>query len=133
MLLRSKYKYWWKVSIAIVLVWMLVGSLSACGREEQPGTYSDDGYMGMTQTNPHLPTNPTHRSYYEDTQVVKRTLQSIEGIKQVQTYANGQNVVVYLQLEDGLTSKERDAIRHHAEKALSYNNPRFDYAVRIQQ
>src|SRR5690606_28221828 len=94
-----------KPAIRLAAALVLSGLLSACGQgtNDTPGEYRDDGYLGMTQTNPNLQTNPTERSHYEDTQIARRTLLAIEGVRQAQMFSNGPHVFVYLRLDDDLT------------------------------
>ena len=117
----------------LVAVACILFVTAACSDpEDQPGTYRNDGYLGMTQTNPNLQTNPTERSHYEDTQVIRRTLMNLDGIKQVRSISNGPYVFVYLTPQEGLSEEQQEELRQSAEKALEFNNPRFEYKVVIQ-
>ncbi len=115
---------------AVTLTILMVAACSDPGN--QPGVYRNDGYLGMTQTNPNLVTNPTERSHYEDTQIIRRTLMNLDGIKRVRSITNGPHVFVYITPQEGLSKNEQEKLRQAAEKALEYNNPRFDYQVVIQ-
>jgi len=116
------------------MILMLGLAMAACGRDadNRSEPYPEDGYLGLSQTNPNLLPNSTGRTYYADSQVIKRTLMSIDGIQQVSSFANGPHVFVYLTLEEELSDEEKDQIRRKAEKALSFNNPRFDYKVMLR-
>jgi ABC-type oligopeptide transport system substrate-binding subunit len=117
---------------AVVLMLSLVTAACGGAAESETYQYPADGYLGITQTNPELPTNPSSRSYAENSEVIQRTLLSIDGIERVSSFSNGPHVVVYLTLKEGLSDREREAIREKAEKALSFNSPGFDYQVRLR-
>jgi len=119
--------------LVCAVILMLSLALVACGREAGDSQrYPDDGYLGMSNANPNLLPNASSRSYYANSQIIKRTLMSIDGIRQVSSIANGPHVFVYLTLEEGLSEAEKDQIRRKAEKALSFNNPRYDFKVMLR-
>jgi hypothetical protein len=114
-----------------LVILMISLMMVACGRvdEGQANQYPSDGYLGLTQSNPNLLTNPTSRTYLADSQIIKRTLMNIDGVQRVRSFANGPHVVVYLTLEEGLSDAQREEIRQKAEKALSFNSPDNEYKV----
>jgi|HigsolmetaAR204D_1030405.scaffolds.fasta_scaffold00941_9 outer membrane lipoprotein-sorting protein len=125
----------WERCKGLIVLGLLLTLLAACGVQEDqavPGQYPEDGYLGMTQTNPNLPTNPTARNYAADNDAVRRTLENIKGVQLAQIISNGSNVWVYLTVNDGLSDAERENIRQQAVKALSFNNPRFNYRVIVR-
>ncbi|RIX51295.1 hypothetical protein D3P08_17675 [Paenibacillus nanensis] len=121
------------------LLWIGVyGSLllllvSGCGQnaDGQARVYRNDGYMGLTNTNPNL-LNRSGTSYDFDMEMVGQLLKPIRGIENTQVGFNGDEMNVTLRVSRSLTDKERKAMLAEAQSLLQSNFPRYDVHVKVK-
>lgn len=121
------------------LLWLgLFGSvllmiMSGCGQNasDRVKSYRNDGYMGLTNTNPNL-LNRSGTLYDQDIEMVGQLLKPIRGIENTSVGFNGDNMNVALRVDGDLTEKERTAMRAEAQSLLQSNFPRYDVHVRIR-
>ncbi|HZG76662.1 MAG TPA: hypothetical protein VEZ72_12500, partial [Paenibacillus sp.] len=62
-------------STALLLTALLL--LSGCGNEPhhmEANRYAEDGYLGMSNSNPNFRTNPSHHNYTKDRQLMRQAL-----------------------------------------------------------
>ncbi|HZG56876.1 hypothetical protein [Paenibacillus sp.] len=107
--------------------------LSGCGsepRQMEANRYADDGYMGMSNSNPNFRMNPTHHNYTKDRQLMRQALREMDLDKRSTILISGAVATVTIHLED-LTPQEAAAIRSDAYLLLKGNVPRYDYRIRF--
>lgn len=121
------------------LLWIgLFGSallllMSGCGQNasDRAKSYRNDGYMGLTNTNPNL-LNRSGTLYDQDMEMVGQLLKPIRGIENTAVGFNGDEMNVTLRVNRELTDKERKAMRAEAQSLLQSNFPRYDVHVRLR-
>ncbi|WP_168123094.1 hypothetical protein [Paenibacillus sp. HB172176] len=126
---RSK----WQCIIAAVCLSLLFLLTTGCAgeSEQEKRSYGQDGYMGLSNSNPNTINRHSTQSYSEDIAFVKQVLEPVEGIKKIQVGFNGSELNVLLTPEKGLSDANRDWIRDKAEQIVQHNLPDYHVHVRI--
>jgi hypothetical protein len=111
----------------------ILAALTAGGCGSEPNQmdanrYADDGYLGMSNSNPNFRTNPTHHNYRKDKQLMRQALREMDLDKQSTIFMSGADVTVTIHLDD-LSPAEENAIRSDAYLLLKGNVPRYDYHI----
>lgn len=108
----------------------------ACGTAKdgtmRTKTYRNDGYLGITNTNPNLQTGPSYHTYEVDTNMMREAVAPIAGVRKVRITTNGTNVSVKLTVPRGLAVSEKERIRNESLQALQHAVPRYDFKVSLQ-
>ncbi len=110
--------------------------MSSCGsdrndQQTKVDDYNEDGYLGLSNSNPNLRTSPTHYTYNEDTKVIRMTLAGIRGVRGSTITLTAPNAYVRVRVSRGLSTQESRRIEEEAIAALSYNLPRYKVFVEI--
>jgi hypothetical protein len=114
--------------LLLLLVWLP----AACGGNgQQAKSYGEDGYLGMTNTNPNLPTSPSYHTYAIDTDMMRKAVASIEGVQDVRIMTNGANATVTLTVPNQLPAEEKERIRTLALEQLKHEVPRYKFTVKL--
>ncbi|HZG83300.1 hypothetical protein [Paenibacillus sp.] len=122
---------------AAAAVLLAASALVAGGCGSQPhqmegNRYADDGYMGLSNSNPNLRTNPGHYTYSKDRQLMRQALREMDLDKQATIWMAGPHVTVTLHLGETVSPEEAAAIRSDAYALLKGNVPRYDYDIRVE-
>lgn len=104
---------------------------AGCGGETGDARDYDrnDGYLGLTSTNPNDPTNPGYISYRDDIRMIRGTLREIKGVRNAQVRIEADTVHVKLNIADGYSRTKIEAIKKQAREALEFMLPRYDFLV----
>jgi Predicted Co/Zn/Cd cation transporters len=116
---------------------LLVAVLAAsgCGSADRDAGdpadyYGNDGYMGVSNTNPNLPLTGSAWSYRRDNAFAAELLRGLDGIRHVRiTRTGGSNMRVHLDLDKSLSREEAERIAARAEALLKENFPRYKVTV----
>jgi hypothetical protein len=101
------------------------------GREARP--YNDDGFLGLSSTNPNLQTSPSYLTYNKDLKMVNQALDQVRGVTRANVIINGDTIYVRLRIPGGLPRTEIERIEQDAFRAVSYNLPRYRIVVSSNQ
>jgi len=100
------------------------------GTDNRPGSYGNDGYMGLSRSNPNLPLTGTAMSYRRDNAFVAELLRGLGGIRHIRiTRTGGTNMRVHLDLDKSLSREEAAKLAARAEAILKENFPRYRVTV----
>jgi len=121
-----------------VLLTLLAAALAAagCGSAEQTAErpvkrYGNDGYMGISNSNPNLPITGTAWSYRRDDAFAAELLRRLDGIKHIRIMrTGGSNMHVHLDIDRSLSREEAAAVAAKAEAILKENFPRYKVTVK---
>ncbi len=121
--------------LPIIVLALLVLFLAACTNDVRDSknttdSYGEDGFMGVSNANPNLPLTPGYHSYSKDFQLMRQTLNKIEGIKSSSISIQGADVYVKLNLQNNLSQMQAEQVFATAQKALSFNMPRYRIHIR---
>lgn len=118
-----------RLTAALMLALSLTLLLSACGNTSDGNnnmrtkSYGNDGYLGRSNSNPHLPNrNGSYLNYGEDGDFAERKLKEIGGIARMNITFQGINIYVNLRPEPGVDEAQ---LRHKAISVLRSNMPRY--------
>jgi len=123
-----------RVVAVLSLVVLATSLLAGCGSEQRQlegNRYADDGYLGMSNTNPNMRMNATHHNYNKDRQLMRQALREMDLDKQSTIFMNGTQVTVTIHMDEDLDPSEAAAIRSDAYLLLKGNVPRYDYSIRF--
>lgn len=119
---------------------LLLGAITlsmgtACQRQDgiKAKSYSRDGLLGLSDTNPNMPMSPTYHTYKADTQLMKDTIQQIPHITGSTINTNGPIATVRLTVESGLTEEQAAAVEREAYNKLSHAMPRYTVRVSVSR
>lgn len=126
---RKSRRMWRMLWIGLFGTAML---LSGCGKEagDKVKSYSNDGYLGYTNTNPNL-LNRSGTLYDKDMELINQLLRPMKGIEKAEAGFNGDELNVTLRVNGDTTDKERTGIRAEAQSVLQSNFPRYDVHVKV--
>ncbi|WP_219834906.1 hypothetical protein [Paenibacillus sp. R14(2021)] len=108
-------------------------SLAGCGHKDATNNYNadsygHDGYMGLSNSNPHLPNrNGSFLNYVSDGKFAQRQLKQVQGIDKVSMMFQGPNMYVTIKARPGFDAVQ---IRQKAIAVLRYNMPRYTVHVK---
>ncbi|OUM95672.1 MAG: hypothetical protein A9Z00_15465 [Thermobacillus sp. ZCTH02-B1] len=119
-----------RIALAGVL---LAAALAAAGcgadRTARDG-YGNDGYMGLSRSNPHLPITGTAWSYRRDNAFAAELLSGLKGIRHIRiTRTGGSHMRVHLDIDRSLSPEEAQRLAAQAEAILKENFPRYRVTV----
>lgn len=108
-------------------------SLTACGNTKNSSnnynsnSYGNDGYMGLSNSNPHLPNrNGQFLNYSDDGKFAKKQLKNVYGIADATLMFQGPNLYVTIKTKPGYDEAQ---VRQKAISTLRYNMPRYTVHV----
>jgi hypothetical protein len=117
------------------VVGLLAAALLVAGgcssKPQQTKTYSNDGVLGITNTNPSLPLSHTYHNYQADTDMMKGALGLVPGITNSRIMLNGSHATVKLYVPKDTAEAERARIQQGAEYELNKAAPRYRYYVKV--
>ena len=109
---------------------------SACGAHgggsNQMKTYNNDGYLGITNTNPNLPMTPTYHTYEVDTNMMRDAVVPIAGVRKARFAVHGTKVNARLTVPKEYSEAERARVQNEALQALSHAVPRYNFKVIVK-
>ncbi|UVI30554.1 hypothetical protein [Paenibacillus spongiae] len=115
-------------SLAVISLAVAIGA-GACsnkgtsGNKARTESYGHDGYMGLSNSNPHLfNKNGSYLNYGEDGDFAKRKLKEIDGVANVSIMFQGPNLYATLKPAPGVDELQ---LRQKAISVLRYNMPRY--------
>lgn len=120
----------WAVAAAIGLT--AAGCSNIEDNQPEANAYTEDGYLGVSNSNPNLRTNPAHHNYRRDRQLMRQALREMDLERGSRITINGGEAVVLIQVEDGRTPQEKSAIRSDAYLLLKGNVPRYRYKIYVE-
>ncbi|TLS49647.1 hypothetical protein FE782_23520 [Paenibacillus antri] len=110
---------------------LLVGGCGSEPNHMDANQYAEDGYLGMSNSNPNFRTNPSHHNYTKDRQLMRQALREMDLDKRSSILMSGTDVTVTIRM-DNLTPADAAAIRSDAYLLLKGNVPRYDYHIRFE-
>lgn len=115
---------------AAVATILITGGCGSEPHQMDANRYANDGYLGMSNSNPNFRMNPTHHTYSKDRQLMRQALRRLNLDQQSTIFMNGDNVTITIHMQ-GLDPQEAEAIRSGAYMELKGNVPRYDYKIRF--
>lgn len=107
--------------------------LAGCGsepRQMDAKRYAEDGYLGLSNSNPNFRMNPTHHTYSKDRQLMRQALRELELDKRSTILISGDVATVTIHMRPA-TTEEAEALRSDAYLLLKGQVPRYDYRIRF--
>jgi hypothetical protein len=106
---------------------------TGCGSSEQnvKSYYTQDGYMGISNSNPNMRSSPAHHTYTKDRQLMRQALREMGLDKQSNIVINGPDVTITIDAP-GVTPAQANAIRSDAYSMLKGHNPRYNYTILVR-
>ncbi|MFB9330672.1 hypothetical protein ACFFSY_32430 [Paenibacillus aurantiacus] len=122
-------------ALVLLAVMLLATALvaSGCGRGNdgnrgpQAQSYGNDGYLGLSNSNPHLLTRSgSQLNYRSDAGLATQQLKTLKGIQQMSISFQGPHLYVTIRPKPGVDEMQ---LRHRAIGLLRYNMPRYTIHV----
>lgn len=107
---------------------------AGCSQTDQntsrPDVYGNDGYMGLSNSNPNLPRTGSAWSYRKDEAFAEELLRPLAGIKRIRIVRTaGAGMHVHLVIDAALSREEADRLTEQAGAVLRDNFPRYRVTV----
>lgn len=106
-----------------------LSAVTACnkspGGAQQMKSYGNDGYLGLSNSNPNLPIGRTYHNYDRDTKMMEDILRQIPEVARNRIVLNGSNAYVKLTLKGDPDAAETRRVEDRARKLLMDNMPRY--------
>jgi hypothetical protein len=122
-----------KISANILMFSIIAMVFVSCGqdtdRRQNTKQYADDGYLGMSNSNPNIPLNPSYHHYNNDIHLMRGVLKRIPEVKDATITIQGPHAYVALVLPDTLAPEDVRRIEDQAYSLLSFNMQRYDIHV----
>ncbi|HEX7055565.1 MAG TPA: hypothetical protein VF260_00010 [Bacilli bacterium] len=121
---------WRKFSSILPVALILSLFVTACGQEARDSkmtqrSYGNDGYMGISNSNPNHPLSPGYHSYTKDAVMMRKALAENDDIRYATLHLNGPDVYVKITPKRKLTRAETDRLLRTTEKRLAKMMPRY--------
>lgn len=127
-----KYRSLRLLAAALLPVMLAAACGTAGGGTTKTQSYDNDGYLGISNTNPNLQTGPSYHTYQVDTDMMHSAVIPIAGVRKVRITTNGTNASVRITAPKDATDADLERIRGEALQALQHNVPRYDFKVTVR-
>jgi len=119
-------------TLALSLV--LAGSLAGCGNQQRSSSiksqsYADDGYLGQTNANPHIPGRHMALNYKNDGAMMSDSIMNVRGVRSSAVTFNGADAYVRIKLDSNLNAQDASRVEKEAASVLRFNFPRYTIHV----
>lgn len=131
-MIKYRWPYYMFLAILVAMI-----SLTGCNRisedRAKAQSYSIDGRLGTTQSNPNLPTSPTYHTYSRDVNMIHQTAMQIAGVKDVTVVLRGADATIHLKLQEDLNIEEAIRVKREAHDAITRAMPRYHIRVIVSK
>jgi len=128
-----KHKRLWAGLTALSLAIALLPTGCASGNSNsssiKPQSYADDGYLGTTNSNPHIPGRHMALSYKHDADLIREQIKNVKGVRGSRVTFNGTDAYVRVLLTPGLNPTEAPTVERQVASVLRFNFPRYTIHV----
>lgn len=129
---RSTHRWHRFVSISLSCL-MVIAAAAACGtntsQNQHSKQYGEDGYLGLTNSNPNLQTSPSYHTYRKDIKMMSRTLSKVPGVQDARYTVNGNRVHIRIKVDERLSPEEAYKIEQDAYRSLLPIIPRYQIKI----
>lgn len=91
--------------------------------------YSDDGYLGRTNSYPKIPGQNMANTYENDARMISEAIKNVPGVASSSVNFNGADAHVTIQLSSDVAPNEVATVEREAAVVLRFNFPR--YAIHV--
>ncbi|RKN85718.1 hypothetical protein [Paenibacillus ginsengarvi] len=119
---------------AAMLPVLIAAACGTAGDKSGPKaqSYKNDGYLGISNSNPNLQNGPSFHTYEMDTNMMRDAVVPIAGVRKVSIMTHGPNATVKLSVPRESTDADMERIRGEALEALQKAVPRYNFDVTIR-
>lgn len=120
--------------ISLALSLAVLGTQAGCGNRQgtngvKTQNYSDDGFLGQTNANPHIPGRHMALTYKNDGAMIAEAIKNVRGVRSSAVTFNGANAYVRLKLDPKLSAQDASRAEKEAASVLRFNFPRYTIHV----
>ncbi|WP_027091864.1 hypothetical protein [Cohnella thermotolerans] len=125
-------KRWLAASLSLSLA--AAGLLAGCSNQGgtssvKPQSYANDGYLGRTNANPHIPGRHMALNYKNDGLLIRQAIKNVRGVRGSNVTFNGADAYVTLKLDPSLSARKVPTVEREAASVLRFNFPRYNIHV----
>lgn len=91
--------------------------------------YADDGYLGITNTNPKIPGHHMTSTYNNDGRAISEAIRNVPGVAGSRVTFNGADAYVTIKVDPSLRPNEVPTVESQAASVLRFNFPRYTIHV----
>lgn len=106
------------------------GANQGANQGMNPQTYSDDGYLGNSNINPHVQGRNMSVSDAEAAKAMRQAISSMRGVSGANIMFNGAEAYVSLKIDPNVDARQVPTIEREAATVLRFNFPRYTIHVR---
>lgn len=118
------------LSLVIVTAAALAAGCAKTNGGMNAQRYSDDGYLGTTNANPHVPGRNMALNYKNDAKLMQDAIRNLPGLNSASVTFNGSEAYVTLKMDRSLDDRRVLTLERQAAAALRFNFPRYSIHVR---
>lgn len=109
---------------------LFLSVLCACGTARTDrNAYPNDGYLGLSTSNPNLQTSRNYSNYRKDFQRAHQVLNQLQHVRDVRIILDGGVMRVRLKLNQELTEEQIGEVQQEAYRLLDFEFPRYSIIV----
>lgn len=120
------------IAVSLFVLCLLSGCTQVNNNGAKTQSYSPDGYLGLTNTNPNLPSHPSYHTYEVDHQLIHQAAMSVDGVRDTDVQMGNATATVHLHVDKGITPQQAERIKAEALQAITYAMPRYTVQVSVQ-
>jgi len=120
------------LALAVILVVGCGADRARTHGSSNEGSYGRDGYLGMQNSMPNLPTQPFYDRYARDADLMASVLSRLPYVRSSTVWIEGSIVRVRLRTQP-LSAEQTERLRSDVERLLKEQVPRYRYLVEIGQ
>lgn len=118
-----------KAAVAAIVLFAVLAGCGTTGQTQNSDRYGDDGYMGISNSNPNLQTSPTYHTYNKDVKLMTQTLERIDGIEDARIMMDGNRAHVEIRVAQNLSESDAVYVQQQAISSLRSMMPRYKIEV----
>jgi hypothetical protein len=113
-------------------------AVTGCGNGNNAGagnggpkaqSYSNDGYLGITSSYPHVPGRHMALNYASDARMMRDSIRNVRGVAGADITFHGAEAYVRIKRARGLAGVEVPTLERQAASVLRFNFPRYTVHV----
>jgi hypothetical protein len=114
-------------------VLLAFGALAGCGGKGnavKQQNYPGDGFLGMTNTNPHIPGRHMALNYESDKRFMWEAIRDVPGVAGMSVTFNGADAYVTIKQRPDVSPRDVPTVERQAAAVLRFNFPRYNIYVK---
>ncbi|MEI7026448.1 hypothetical protein [Paenibacillus sp. y28] len=127
----------YRLTAALLAAFICLSGTACTARQNAEGPaqegYREDGFKGMSNTNPNLATNHSYHTYQEDANMIRQGAMKVNGVQDVAVRIGAAKATVTVTVPGNVSDAEIERIQAEVQKYASFEMPRYPLEVRVKR